>query len=336
MASPIFVAEYESAWNTSTSPKTVSVTTAVGDVLVVIAGTQDFFRTVDTPTGGTGLSWTLRQSVNVSGYGFTAAWTAKATAAETFTLSMTAPGTATYKWGFNCLRFADASGIGASVKINTTGAPSLGITTTQDDSAIVVVNNDWDAIDGSSRSWRTGAGAFIEKTYELISGTYTIYGGYHAAAGAVGLKTVGLSAPAAQKYALIAVEITGGVARALAGTASTAAGSTGSPSIERALSAAAATSATAAGSLSVARPVAAVAGVAGQAAGQLAATRAVTGASSAVVSARSGLSLARALGGVSAAAVGGTGSLTVTPPWPPRVGSVTLTYLATASSVTLT
>jgi hypothetical protein len=213
LQAPVFVAEYESSWAVSTTPKTISVTTEVDDVLVLFASAQDFGRTIDTPTGGTNLTWTLRQSINTSSFCPTYVWTAVATTAETFTLSVTAQGTATYRWGFNCLRFTNSSGVGNSNKANSaTGTPSVSLTTTQDKSAIVVHNADWDVIDGSGRVWLTSdAGSLAEVTYFTPGHSYTVYGGYHADSGAAGSKTVGLGAPAGQQWSIVAVEVKGEV-----------------------------------------------------------------------------------------------------------------------------
>jgi hypothetical protein len=96
----------------------------------------------------------------------------------------------------------------------SSGAPSLSITTTQDNSAIVVANGDWNATDGASRTWRTAGSSATENTYFRDSTRYTAYGAYHADAGTAGGKTVGLSAPGGQKYSIIAVEVKGTAAAA--------------------------------------------------------------------------------------------------------------------------
>lgn len=211
---PTFVAEYETVFSTSATPKTTSVTVAAGDTLVIIGMTEDQGYTLNTPTGGS-LTYTLEQSVVVSNFCTAYVWTAPAPGSQTFTLSGTMTG-GSGLWGFNCLRFSGSPGIGASSKTNiTSGAPSLGITTTGDNSAIVVANADWTASDGASRTWRTvngitpTSGNSLEVTYYRNSTTYTAYGAYWNDAGTAGAKTVGLSAPSAQKYSIVAVEVQG-------------------------------------------------------------------------------------------------------------------------------
>ena len=212
MAAPVFVAEYETAWTGNPSSLSKSVTTAVGDVLVIIAGESNGGGTLGTPTDdGPGLTYTLRQSIHVStSWADAYVWTATATSAATFNITVAKTG-GTPVWGFNVLRFSGSSGIGASSKTNVSGgAPSLGITTTGANSAIVVINTDWNAVDGASRTWRTAGSAATEVTYVKASTFVTDYGAYHADAGSAGAKTVGLSAPSGQKYSIIAVEILGG------------------------------------------------------------------------------------------------------------------------------
>lgn len=211
MVAPTFVSEYEvSTWTTNTTPKSVSVTTQPFDLLVWIAATRDSATTVGTLSAGTGMSWNFVQYSLAASNCAIYIGTALATVAETFTLSGTATSTSTIgQWGFNCLRFANTNGWGAGGVLLSTGIPSITFNTTQDDSAIVVVNGDWNAVDGAARSWLTSAGAFTELTYARQSLGYTVYGGIHSDAGPAGSKTVGLSNIAGQKYSIAALEILG-------------------------------------------------------------------------------------------------------------------------------
>lgn len=206
---PTFVAKYEPAWDAAQQSLNTSVTTEVGDVLVFAGLGSNANAIPGEPTGGTGLTWTLQQSVNVStSWCVVNLYTATATTAETFTLSSTAAGSGAH-WGFTVYRFSGVDSIGASAKANASGAPSLSLTTTADDSAVAVFAADWNSVDGSSRTWLTGAGTLTEETYARVASAYTVFGGFHADAGAAGAKTVGLSAPTGQKYSMVAVELLG-------------------------------------------------------------------------------------------------------------------------------
>jgi hypothetical protein len=217
MPAPTFVASYVvSSWDTSTTPKTVTPTTAAGDFLCVLAAAEDNDATLGTPSGNS-LTYTVRQQSagTPDDASRVSVWTAPATAATGWTLTGTRGGTA-LKWGFITLRFSGSGGYGGgSVATAGSGAPSLNITTTQANSAIAVIVADWNAADGTSRTWRTvngvtpTAGNTLERVYFRNGLNYTVYSAYYSDAGAAGVKTVGLSAPAGQTYSIIAIEILG-------------------------------------------------------------------------------------------------------------------------------
>lgn len=210
---PTLTAEYETPWNDSTTPKTQSVTVVTGDVLAVVGISEDAGTTIATPTGG-GLTYTLQQSVTVASNSAVYVWTVEITAPQTFTLSASEGGSGTAWWGYNCLVFPSST-VGASSKTNSTGGPSLSLTTTAANSSIVVFDGDWNAVDGTTRTARSiGSGSFVELSYFRDASHYGVYGGYYTDSGAAGAKTVGWSAPTGQKYAVIALEVkpTGGPA----------------------------------------------------------------------------------------------------------------------------
>jgi hypothetical protein len=128
------------------------------------------------------------------------------------TFTRTAGGTDKH-FGGGVVAYRDSAGVGASAKVNATGAPTLSLTTTQADSAVVVANVDWNAVDGTSRTWRSVNGsAATELVYGRSAAHYTAYAGRHANVGAAGIKALGLSAPSGQKYATVAVEVKGSTA----------------------------------------------------------------------------------------------------------------------------
>lgn len=209
---PTFIQEAETAWDNTTSPKTTaSFAVQTGDVLVAFAVVENHGSDI-TISGGS-LTWTERQQVNVTNYTRVYVWTTTATSSTSITVTFTRG--ASRFFGGNVLTFRGSAGVGASAKTNTTGAPSLALTTTTDNSAIVCVNGDWNATDGASRIWRTvnsitpSSGAGTEPTYFRNSTNYATYGAYYTDAGAAGSKTVGLSAPSGQTYSIVAIEIKG-------------------------------------------------------------------------------------------------------------------------------
>jgi len=217
MPPPTYVAEYETVWNTGTQPKAVSTTVDNNDRLV-IGAIAETTLTWTAPSGG-GLTYTAGPSINVASYCSTAVWTASGTSTQTFSLSVGNNSGASW-WGWSAHRFSASDGIGQTASTNTTGAPSLAITTLFNNSAIVVYVGDWNAVDGTARTWRAVNGTTptlgngFEKTYFRDGSHFTTYSAYYPDAGAAGLKIVGLSAPAGQQYAIIAVEVRGTAASA--------------------------------------------------------------------------------------------------------------------------
>jgi len=202
--------------NSNTPTHTMSVTTAIGDRLVAWASMADNACTVATPTGGTGLTWNVAAILNgTASFAGSYLWTAgPCTAAETLTLSASkSGGSGTFMWAFGCERFSGTSGFGGTITAsNASGAPTANLVVAKANSAVVVVDGDWNAGATTGYTWRTGAGAATDLLIDIdtsTSSTLTCYVGYHANAGAAGTYAVGLTAPTAQKYSIAAVEVQG-------------------------------------------------------------------------------------------------------------------------------
>ena len=214
MVAPVFVSYGASVFNTSTTPKTVSVTVQTGDLLVVISVAQSANSPQTTaPTGGS-LTYTQRASLGATTNDARAiAWTAPATSDATFSVSASRPSIAGDLWGFNVWVLRSSDGIGAigAPTVNST-SNSVTLTTTQDNSALCVASSDWNAADGTARTRRTINGSTgSEDTYFRDSTQYTTYAQRYTDCGAAGSVTAGYSAPTGQASAIIAVEVKGTV-----------------------------------------------------------------------------------------------------------------------------
>lgn len=182
--------------------------------------------TLAISNSGTAQSWTQQQVVNVASYTWITIWTAIASVGQSMTVTVTRnadPG-GTDLFGCNALTFRGSDGVGASAKTNvSSGAPSLALTTVAANSAIIAINGDWNAADGTTRTWRTinsitpTAGNGLEVTYFRNAAQWTIYGAYWNDAGAAGSKTTGISAPSTMKYSIVAVEVKGAAGAATRG-----------------------------------------------------------------------------------------------------------------------
>ena len=217
-SAPTFIQEAETPWNSSpTSRTTASISVVAGDVLVafVVEETSKGATETFTISGGS-LVWTLQEEIDIIDYPTVFVWTATVDSDKSMTVLFTRTATddVNWWWGGNVLNFRGTSGVGAAEKTNvSSGAPSLNITTTQANSVLVSVSGDWNATDGASRTWRTvnsitpTSGNGMEVTYFRDASHFASYGAYYSNAGSIASKTVGLSAPGAQKYSIAAVEV---------------------------------------------------------------------------------------------------------------------------------
>jgi hypothetical protein len=226
MPAPTFIQEAETAWNSTTTPKTTaSFAVQTGDVLVAIGVIADSNGVDDNLTvSGGSLTWTVPTNgrVKVNQYTGVVIYTATATSSTSITVSFASAASPSAWFGGNVLTFRGSGGVGVSAKTNVlSGAPSLSITPGAANSAIVAVSGDWAAADGTTRTWRTvngitpTSGNGLEVTYFRDAAQYTVYGAYWNDAGAAGAQTVGLSVPSGQKYSIVAVEILGTAAVAV-------------------------------------------------------------------------------------------------------------------------
>lgn len=211
MAAPTFVQEAEVSFGTTANAATTGTFDALaGDVLVAVGISEDASYPITITNNGAALTWTEQQQVNVASYTRVYIWTT-VLAGDRTGLTVTFTTVSFGMHGGNVLTYRGSDGVGASNKTNVSGAaPSLGLTTAQDNSAIIIANGDWNAADGTTRTWRTVNGsAATEQSYLRDSAHYSAYVGRHIDAGTAGAKTVGLSAPSGQKYSIAAVEVKG-------------------------------------------------------------------------------------------------------------------------------
>ena len=208
--SPTFVSEYETPWNTSSSPKTTSnFSVQSGDTLVAYAVNEDGGQALSTPPAGTLQgTWTLQQSQTAGSYTGLRLWTMQVSSNQTNVNVSFSNGGNTF--GGDVLHFRNTSGIGVTAQANnSTGNPSLTLTNVQENSTIVMVNGDWSAKTGTRTYNTTSAGSFTETSYYADGSSYGVEAGYYANAGTAGNKTIGLTAPTGMKWAIAGVEVKG-------------------------------------------------------------------------------------------------------------------------------
>lgn len=212
MAAPTRISSTSSAHNASTSPKSVGpISVQAGDLIVVRAGNENGSETFGTPTA-TGWTFTAGPNTGIANTtGRAALWTATAPSTGTVTIQMTTGGTTSNWWGFVVSVWRNHGGVGNTGSANNqSGAPTMSITMSGANSGIDWITTDFNAVDGTSRTYRSVNGAATEDNYFRDSAHYTVYYAYHPDASTTGAKSVGESAPSGQKYGGAAVEILAG------------------------------------------------------------------------------------------------------------------------------
>jgi hypothetical protein len=197
----------DTLWTATGTSKTAqsSLTVQAGDMLVAIGTAENETGTLAAPGASGGVTWTSRATNGTASYCRTQAWTAPVTSGGTITPTMA--GSSGLAWGFAmwCIRASQYGGVASET--NAAEPPSLDITTTAANSILLYLQADWSAADGTSRVWRSvNSVAMSENDYYRNSATYAVYVGNSPNAGAIGVKTVGLSAPS-QRLSTIVIEV---------------------------------------------------------------------------------------------------------------------------------
>jgi hypothetical protein len=209
---PNYIASATSvAFNSSTTPRsTGNLTGLVNDVLVsLMASEEDVISTT-----GTNVQLIGRRNVNVAGGCGLDIRSGTVTTAATVSASM-ARGTPVKTFGGHLLQYRDTDGVGASaVKTTVDATATINLTTTRDNSDVLVVIGDWSAGGFTTPVYRPSGyeGTITELEKYHNAAAYTCYVVRYANVGAAGAKTFGLSSGySGTAFTLAAIEVLGQV-----------------------------------------------------------------------------------------------------------------------------
>jgi hypothetical protein len=212
--------------STATPKTTPAFDVQNGDLLVVVGQYENAL--VPSGTGpapvptwtGTGtwtqraVSGTLGTGTSPGNHGLVVIWTCAVTATATGVTVSLATTNSVNMYGFTVTQWRGHSGHGAtaiaSVDSPTTGTATASLTTSAANSAVQMGDNDWTAQDGTTRVFSTVNGsAMTESLYARNTINYACYGAYSPDAGAAGSKSIGVTTPGGQTYAVAGIEILG-------------------------------------------------------------------------------------------------------------------------------
>lgn len=213
MAAPTFVSYADSGFNSTTTPKTLGVTTQAGDRLAVVAIVENGLSSSSTAPTGNGNTFGQGAAIGTTDQVCRAiAWTCTEVAGGTYNISVPRPSSAVNLfWGAAVAVWRDSDGFG-NIGAPTAGSTSnlVTFTTAQANSGLFILSGDWNSADGTTRTRRTINGSTgTERVYFRDAARYSVYGQTYADTSAVGSVSGGYSAPTGQASAIIAVEIRG-------------------------------------------------------------------------------------------------------------------------------
>ncbi len=199
-----------SSTNTQTTRNGTSVNTLTGVpagalLVLTIANENDAASPTPTVTSSPALTWTKRADAQAASSGN----------AEIYTAIYPAGGSinVTTVWSNNAMstvvsvitNYDPVNYIGASTVANSQTVPSVAVTTTLANSLLIGVTSDWNATNGTTRTYRDGA---TESLYDFATGSYTAYH-YRKPTTTIGTYTEGLTAPTNMRAGTAFLEIKG-------------------------------------------------------------------------------------------------------------------------------
>lgn len=193
----------------ATAKSIASATWAAGDLVVVMGVTGDNSNTLTNPPTASGLTFASATNFPTNTASRMKHYFWSATAASGGSGAITDAVSSADEGGVIGYVISNHGGLGASpVPVTAAGpsAPSMAITTTGPNSAILCSWSAWNRATGA-RTYLSVNGAPTEDGY-IDTATYGTSAHFsYADAGAAGAKTVGVSAPSATNWFVTAVEI---------------------------------------------------------------------------------------------------------------------------------
>lgn len=198
----------ESAKSGDTTTLSSSITVGSGDLIVVKAQTWDATTAAGTPSGGS-LTYTRQVTTSTTGFAtYGTIFTATASSGTTFTVTLSAPAASCYHsmlievWPGAQVAATPAT---ATAKYSAASLPSMTITTTGTGSAVTSLSGDAQSLAPGTPTYSSGGTGETFANGSTGSDSVQYYWWQNAAT--AGSQTVGMGAPAGQKWNMASLEI---------------------------------------------------------------------------------------------------------------------------------
>jgi hypothetical protein len=209
-AQPAVAAIYDSGYWSGSSKAIVCDNVPPNSLLVAVTASGVTAATpTNVVTSTAGLTWTSRQENTLANTGDVSISTSTNFAAGgSVTVTVTANQTNARTHIYAVTGHDEVSFGGASNKAQaTSGTASVSLTTTRENSLVIVGIGDYNAVNGNSRSWRKPGINWVEDFYGDFGGGTTYFA--HSIRPNAGAATEGLLSPSGQAYGIAAIEIRG-------------------------------------------------------------------------------------------------------------------------------
>ena len=250
MTAPTLTAYSETAWNSGGTKATASFSWSAGDVIVVVAATEDGGHPVAAPTG-TGLTFSAVTGASVgadSSHCGANAWVATPGSSGSSTISSTGATTARH-WGMGAWQWTGSAGVGNVGALAST-ALTVSLTRAGNNSCVAGGVFDFNAGSTSGYGWTPTVGH--DRDHAVDSGRYTFYVADWGDQGSSGSTSYGLTGVSGGPFTKLVIEVKGS-----AGTNAPAAVAAGTAAVTAARPAAAVTAGVPHATAAVTAPVSA-------------------------------------------------------------------------------
>lgn len=224
MTAPTFVSSTNTTYSTTSPQTTASIAVQSGDVLVATGfGANAFTGTnttisISTASGSTS-AWTLLENASwppaTNQYAYIQTWSATATATGNITVTFTRGAGSSVSVQIQGIVkvWRNSGGIGAHAHNDNgaagSSAPTINVTTTGANSALDYSSDDWNDTTGTA-TFTASVGTPVSDLIDQTDPTGAFNYSFHVVdSGAAGAKTMGMSAPATQRWVATVVEVLG-------------------------------------------------------------------------------------------------------------------------------
>jgi hypothetical protein len=206
---PDVAAKYDSGYWSSPSKTFTCSNIPAGALLVACTASgrsADVATNVVTSTGG--LTWTNRRENAVVNTGDVSVSTAYYAAGGTIDVTVTGNAGYARTIVYAITGHDEATYGGAhNMATATTGSASVSLTTTRENSLVLVVAGDYNEVNGNFRSWKKPGVNWVEDVYGDFGESVVYFS--HSHISNAGANTFGLNSPSGQAYGIVAIEIRG-------------------------------------------------------------------------------------------------------------------------------